>query len=399
VAWTDTTPVGGVDAQGIPTAGVNAAYPEPTSSPKNEIGFKVYVGATLDGLGYVLLDPVTGLPTTGTVTAFPANVTSVTAPASATAANTVVVAYNAAGNSTAGTSATGFTPGANGVVVPPASTPGTTTATGAAIDATGFIVTVPSTVGLVIGASVTGGGFPPGTTISAITSATRFTTSSASTTPGVIGQSLSISLVAAAALPTPVASVAPGGFTQALNANGSATLSWTPIPGAISYSVSITETSGAVPAVVTTTLATIGVVAPATVPASNYTTGVLNSGSIYDFSVTATTLSGSTVAAGSSLTNSKTLPPVAFTGAADATPGSITLQWANNALNKNNVASLQLTWSTGATTVSKNFAAATTGVTVLGLTPAASYSFSVQAISNVAAFSSTVVGPVTVTAP
>jgi hypothetical protein len=380
----------------------------------------------------------------------------------------VVVAYNAAGNSKAGTSATTFTAGANGIAVPPASTPGTTAAAGSSINATGLIVTVASTAGLVVGASVSGGGFPPGTTITAINSLTTFTTSLASTTPGAIGVSLTISLVAAAALPTPVASVAPGGFTQTLNANGTTTLAWTPVAGATSYTVSITEAPAAIapalpvslPAVITTILpvttsvtgaaidptgkivlvtsttglyvggsvsgggfpagTTITGVTPTSfttsvasttpnataltltslgVPPTYTTPAALNAGSTYAFAVAATTLSGTTVAATAGLTNSKTLPPVAFTGVVDATPGSITLFWANNALNKNNVAGLQLTLSTGATTVSKTFAATTTGVTVIGLTSAASYTFNLQAISNVAAFNSTIAGPVTLTAP
>jgi FtsP/CotA-like multicopper oxidase with cupredoxin domain len=461
VTWVDTTPVGGVDAQGIPTAGVNAAYPAPTSSPKNEIGYKIYVNAVLDATGHV---SAAAVPNAVAL----ANATSVAAPAGATTANTVVVAYNAAGNSKAGTSATAFTAGANGAVVPPASTPGTTAAAGSSINATGLIVTVASTAGLVVGASVSGGGFPPGTTITAINSLTTFTTSLASTTPGAIGVSLTISLVAAAALPTPVASVAPGGFTQTLNANGTTTLAWTPVAGATSYTVSITEAPAAIapalpvslPPVITTILpvttsvtgaaidptgktvlvtstaglyvggsvsgggfpagTTITAVTPTSfttsvasttpnaialtltslgVPPTYTTPAALNAGSTYAFAVAATTLSGTTVAATAGLTNSKTLPPVAFTGVVDTTPGSITLFWANNALNKNNVAGLQLTLSTGATTVNKTFAATTTGVTVIGLTSAASYTFNLQAISNVAAFSSTVVGPVTLTAP
>jgi FtsP/CotA-like multicopper oxidase with cupredoxin domain len=454
VTWVDTTPVGGRDAQGIPTAGTNAQYLEKTSSPKNEIGYKVYVGALVNAGGYVVLN-ADGTPTTGTVTAVPANVTSVTAPAGATPANTVVVAYNAAGSSKAGTNATGFTPGVIVPVVPPTSAPGTTAVTGALIDVTGKVVTLPvaPVPALVVGASVSGGGFPFGTTIVTITSPTVFTTSLASTStlpvvaPGV---PLTISIAAAAALPTPAASTAPGGLTQTLLSTGETTLNWTAVPGATSYAVSVTETpngAASLPAVVkpvnvaTTTaltatidatgrtaVVTTGSVAGlfvgetvsgggfpigATVAAINvaansfttnaasttpnavaqaltatgivptFTTGVLNSGSTYAFAVSATTLSGTTVAATAGLTNSPTSVPLAFTGVAGAKAGEITLSWANNPANKNNVAGLLLTWTGG----SKTFAPTTLGATVTGLTTGTSYSFSLQAISNVAAFS------------
>jgi hypothetical protein len=40
VTWTDPTPYGGQDAQGIPTAGLDALGNK-VSSPKNEVGFRV----------------------------------------------------------------------------------------------------------------------------------------------------------------------------------------------------------------------------------------------------------------------------------------------------------------------------------------------------------------------
>ena len=51
---------------------------------------------------------------------------------------------------------------------------------------------------------------------------------------------------------------------------------------------------------------------------------------------------------------------------------------------------LTLAWTTGATTVIHTFAPATTGVTLTGLTSAATYTFTLQAVSNVAAFNSSV---------
>jgi hypothetical protein len=140
---------------------------------------------------------------------------------------------------------------------------------------------------------------------------------------------------------------------------------------------------------------TIGIVAPATAPAATYTTpAALKSGSTYAFAVTATTLAGTTVALASSLTNSPTLPPVAFGIATDTSivvnSGAITLSWANNALNKNNVAGLVLTWTNGPVG-GKVFAPTTTGATVTGLTSGTTYSFTLGATSNVAAFNSTLV--------
>lgn len=388
VSWTDPTPYGGQDAQGIPTAGVNAAYPVPTSSPKNEIGFRVYSNGAL-------------------VATLPANSTSWTN-AGVSAANTyTVTAFNAAGESVAGTSATASS--GSTTVTPPATTPppGTQAVT-ATIDALGTGVTLsaaPATA-LVVGASVSGGGFPQGTTIAAIGSTTTFTTSAASATPGVTGVSLTISLAAAAPLPAQPAAAAPSNLTQTLNAGGTVTLAWTAVPGALSYTVTIAETTAAavaLPPVVATIAGTPATATtPAIAPATTYTTGVLASTSTFVFSVTATTLSGTSAAAATgTLTNSPAFAPVAFTAAADAAgSGSITLTWANDARNKNNVAGLLLSWTpSGGAAVIHSFAATTTGATLTGLAQGTAYTFTLQAASNVAAFSSPVVGPVSVTAP
>jgi hypothetical protein len=100
VLWKDTTPYGGQDAQGVPTAGTNAAHPEPTSSTQNEIGFKVF--ESLDsGFNF-------GLTPKATV---PANETSWTGASTAITAVYRVVAYNAAGDSAPGTAVTTTTAG------------------------------------------------------------------------------------------------------------------------------------------------------------------------------------------------------------------------------------------------------------------------------------------------
>jgi hypothetical protein len=82
---------------------------------------------------------------------------------------------------------------------------------------------------------------------------------------------------------------------------------------------------------------------------------------------------------------------VAFNGAPGATAGSITLQWANNALNKNNVAGLKLTVSPGGPTGGVTFKPTTTGATVTGLTSNTAYTFTLQAVSNVTGGSSAAV--------
>lgn len=60
-------------------------------------------------------------------------------------------------------------------------TPPAISLAGSALNAAGTTATVSTTTGLSIGATVTGGGFPAGTTITAITSPTTFTTSAAGT--------------------------------------------------------------------------------------------------------------------------------------------------------------------------------------------------------------------------
>ncbi len=72
---------------------------------------------------------------------------------------------------------------------------------GSSLDATGQIATVTTTNGLSVGAAVTGGGFPAGTTISAITGPNTFTTSAAGT-PSAVGVTLTVTNPASAAAQT-----------------------------------------------------------------------------------------------------------------------------------------------------------------------------------------------------
>ena len=362
VSWTDTTPFGGQDAQGIPTAGTNAAYPKPTNSPKNEIGFKVQE-STDAGLTYT------------TIATVPANVTSWTGANSSYSYR--IVAYNAAGDSVAGTPTTTTTAGGlvgTGTVTPP----GVFTLTGSM---SGAIVTVADTTGLLVGASVTGGGFPPGTTITKIVDGVTFWTSAPSATPGATAVLTVTNNVAAPGL---TAAAGPTGLTQTLNANGSVTLNWVAVPGATGYVVSVN--GGAA------TFTTQGTRTRYTVPAAS-----LNAGGNNTFSVTAQTLSGATAGSATTVYAGPAYPPVAFAAIPGTAPGTVTLSWANDARNVNNVTGLTLTWKQGTAVVSKIFAPKTTGATVINLTSGTSYGFSL--VANSRNGNSMPAAPVTTTAP
>jgi hypothetical protein len=180
-----------------------------------------------------------------------------------------------------------------------------------------------------------------------------------------------------------------------MNADGTVTLSWTAVPGATGYTVSITET----PAGAAAPLAAVSVPVAATL--TTYTTAVLNANSTYAFAVSAQTLSGTTAGSTAGLTNSPTVAPVSFNASTGiAGVGAITLNWANSPANVNNVSGLLLSWTDGTTAASKTFAATTTGATVINLTSGVAYTFTLQALSNVAAFSSAAIAlPAAVTAP
>jgi len=283
VSWTDTTPYGGQDAQGIPTAGTNAAYPEPTSSPKNEIGFKVYSGATL-------------------LATLSANVTSWTDPAGTNVpAGATVVAYNVAGNSLPGSA-------------------GTTTAAGNLVG-TGTVT------------------------------ASNSGTAAASTGPA-----------------------GPSGLTQTVNADGTVTLTWTPIAGATGYVVTVNGVTQ--PAVTGTSF---------TVPKASLVAGTVNT-----FSVTAVTLSGSTEAVTTSVYDGAAKSALGFTASQGnqgngSPPGSITVDWANNPVNVNNLSNFTLTWTQGGSTTptgTVSFAPTVTGATIINLARDKNYTFRLQANSN-----------------
>jgi hypothetical protein len=129
VTWTDPTPVGGWDKDGIPTAGalakpvnadgsLGAAYAvEPTNNAKNEIGFKVTrtLASTVTTTTPAVAPAVDPIVTTATTKTFTVAMVSANAsswtdslPAPVNTADTSytvsydVVAYNAAGDSVAG---------------------------------------------------------------------------------------------------------------------------------------------------------------------------------------------------------------------------------------------------------------------------------------------------------
>jgi hypothetical protein len=298
VNWTDPTPFGGLDAQGIPTASTdlptsaNQAFPERRSSPKNEVGFRVQ--ESTDGL--IFKDVAT----------VPANVTNWTG--AKVGASYQVIAYNAKGDSAPGTSTTSTAPGA-----------------------------------------------PSGTA-----TATVYTS-----TPGT----------------APAAAPGPTGLTQTLNADGTVTLSWSAVAGATGYSVTV---NGALVA-----CSNVDVLATATciVPKASL---LLNGNNA--FGVIAQTLSGDTAAATTSLFNGVAKPPVQFTASQgnqrNGSPGgSITLTWANNPLNVNNVTGLTLIWALQggggvATNGTQTFAPTVTGATIINLQRDKDYRFTLVANSK-----------------
>jgi FtsP/CotA-like multicopper oxidase with cupredoxin domain len=306
VIWTDPTPFGGWDKDGIPTAGAFAKnvttaaiivggvsyapgeiYPvEPTNNPKNEIGFKVTRTLTAT--------TSTGSTDTFTIAMVPANAVSwtdtevvPTTLGTTYAVSYSVVAYNSLGNSVAGVS-----PGQAAVA--------------------GYVA--------------------PTSTV-----------------------------------PAPGAALAPTGLTQTFTpATGTApattTLSWNAVAGATGYTV-----TGATCTMLTatSTSCTIAGAAGQTVTVAAIVNGITG--------------------AATSTFNGGALAPVGLTSSNGATgalqPGSLTLTWANNPLNVNNVTGLTLTWNLRGTAVvsTQTFAPSSTGVTLVGLSPDKDYNISLLA--------------------
>jgi FtsP/CotA-like multicopper oxidase with cupredoxin domain len=373
LTWVDTTPYGGQDAQGIPTAGTNAAYVEPINSPKNEIGFKIYLNPTISASGAVTA-PLTP------DALVPANVTSWTG-AAALPASTVVVAYNSAGDSVAGTFTTATTAGnLNGTAT--VNAPGVFKLNATVDGVLGTMVTVnggTGTTGLLLGASVVSTcGYPNGNTTIAALTPTSFTTATAATSAqgGTV------------ALPTPCTDPAmtvtnpsvappgvtlaagPTGLTETVNADGSVTLNWVAVPGATGYTVLVD--GGLVSFAVQSTRTRY------TVPALTLTT---LGGTNHTFSVTAQTLSGTTAPTPTAAYTGVAYKPVAVSAAAGTPPGTITLNWANDPRNVNNVTGYTLGWSFAGSPVTRTLATTTTGASVIRLTSGTAYTFTLVANS------------------
>jgi hypothetical protein len=162
-----------------------------------------------------------------------------------------------------------------------------------------------------------------------------------------------------------------------LNADGSVTLSWSSVAGATGYVVSIN--GSAQPAVAGTTLL---------VPKTSLIAGGINT-----FTVAAQTLNGTTTAVSSSLYNGLAHAPVALTASQGnqgngSPPGSITLTWANNPLNINNVTGLTLSWTllgggSAATNGSLKLAPTVTGASIINLSRDQDYTFTLLANSAI----------------
>ena len=167
-------------------------------------------------------------------------------------------------------------------------------------------------------------------------------------------------------------------MTQRLNSDGSVRLTWGAVAGATSYIVSVD--GGAANAI--NGGFDVTVLAPLTrytVTAAQLSSKVVT----HTFTVAAVTLSGTTAGAATSVYAGKAYTPVAFAAAPGAASGTVTLNWANDARNVNNVTGLALSMTqAGKGTVSMTFAPTTTGATVTGLTKGASYSFTLVANSR-----------------
>lgn len=322
LTWTDPTPYGGVDADGVPTAGTIAGLPgaqytvEPTNNPKNEIGFKVLRVTTTNVTTTTPAADPAAAPTVATVST---NATTMLAPT----AFVPVVPANA-------------TSWANAALadVPPADTSVTDPVTGVKVD------TAVTYAYSVVAYNVAGD------SISGVSVAQK-----APTTPGVPNVPVP---------PVATAPAAPTGFTQTYNpATGQTTLTWNAVPGATGYIVSI---NGVPQPVTTLTTATLLGVTNQTITVAAVVNGV----------------TGYT----DSLFNGAAYRPVALTaGASTIARRAITLTWANNPLNVNNVTGLTLTWvqKDGGAVSSKTFAPTDTGATIINLQRDKDYNFTLLA--------------------
>jgi hypothetical protein len=201
ITWTDPTPFGGQDAQGVPTAGLNATGAK-VSSPKNEVGFQI--SGIVDATG----NPVATIKV-------PANSTSWTdATGLLNLAGATVVAYNSAGSSPQGTASTSS--------VGSATNAGSALAFNAAgqpiLDANGNQMTVAQ----VAAAAVTNAAVATATTSSAAAATAAATAATAAAATATTNTAANTALAAAAG----TSPVAFGVAQPAVTTAGSISLTW-----------------------------------------------------------------------------------------------------------------------------------------------------------------------------
>jgi hypothetical protein len=374
----------GVDAKGIPTAGTLPGS-EPYSNPKNEIGFKIFQDAS--ALGNVptytqttSTVKMTQVTDTGKITAGTAAITTkeVLAHTTTVPLSSQVIATTPA-NVTSWTGVMPIIVVNSSQVVPPSSKVTTTRpAQGNGIVTWNEVTTTTPGYTIILDAT--------SYTYQAVgyNAAGHFKPAKGATAPtsGLTAAAPITSNVALA--PVLTGPAGPSGLVVTPTATG-ATLSWIGVAGATGYTVNGAALATLPPCDPVTGVCTLAVT-------TGLTTGNNN------FSVSATTLSGTTAASSTSL-NGTVLPPVGLTEASKSaaainglTGSSVSLTWANDSANVNNVTGLTLGWTGGK---SATFAANSTGTTVVGLT-AGNYVFTLVANSPLGNATAT---PISVTVP
>jgi hypothetical protein len=323
VEWTDPTPFGDWDKDGIPTAGTKAktvvvnsvgektlsttTYDvKPTNNAKNEIGFKVLltlkktVTTTTPPVAPETVATVTTVETSvpGEVALVPANVTKWT-----------------------------------GTPVAPSST--TKTALNGVITETSY-------------AFVTGDSYR----------VVAYNAAGDSVDTSVTQKAIEAVALPTSTEPTVTKTAALTGVTQTYSASTGTTVTWDAVDGATSYTVTV----GGVQKTVNSNSVDLA-------------------GALTNQVITIAAVDGASAGAKASAYNG-IAAPVALTGTAGTSAKSITLTWANNPLNVNNgVTGLTLTWSLKGSNVvaTKSFPPSSTGVTIIGLSGDKDYNVSLVA--------------------
>jgi hypothetical protein len=121
---------------------------------------------------------------------------------------------------------------------------------------------------------------------------------------------------------------------------------------------------------------------PATLTRYRVPAASLTAGGNHTFAVKAMTLSGATAGTATNVYTGTAFAPVAFSVSPGTVARTLTLNWANDARNVNNVTGFTLNWTRGGNAVSATFAPNSTGATVIGLTTGTSYTFTLVANSR-----------------